>query len=42
MFADAFAMAMLCDSPFEQYDTLNDISLEAKRDWKEYFMVLIV
>lgn len=42
LFADTFAMAIMCDSPFSQYDTINEVPLEAKRDWKEYFTELIV
>lgn len=42
IFADAFAMAIMCDSPFSQYDMINDVLLETKRDWREYFTELIV
>lgn len=40
-FADTFAIAVMCDSPFTQYDPFNDIPLEIKQLNKAYISSLL-
>lgn len=42
LFADTFAISVICDSAFSQYDPYVDIPLEDKRSYKKYFSELIM
>lgn len=42
LFADLFASSIICDSPFSQYDIIDDAPLEDKMFMKDYFSKLII